>query len=409
MLKSNKILLLFLGLFFVSKVNFSQSSISLKAAIDSALKNNLLLKNERLKTEYQKIIIKSSADIPQTMLIGEYGQINSVYTDNKFVIAQTLNFPSVYSKQKKAHKEEWKASVLNSYAKEIELKKNVSQAFYSLLVLKAKEKLLLTNDSLYIDFLQKIEQLFNKGQINALEKASAIAQRGQLHIQLIQLREEIDLQQIEFQLLINTTQLQLPNESELKPILISSFDSISIVQHPSIQLLEKQKQISLLEIKLQKSKLLPDLLFQYNNMSILGPGPDGILYTKTTRFKSVQAGIGIPLFYGAQNAKINAAQINQRISENNYQFEKQSLESELQKTIKKYKNCKEILKYYDDVALKNAADISNAANLEIADKKINYLELLMSINQNISVHSDYLNVIQSLNENAIWIKYYLAN
>jgi cobalt-zinc-cadmium resistance protein CzcA len=41
------------------------------------LKNNLSVKNEKLKSEYQQALIKSSANIPHASLNSEYGQINS--------------------------------------------------------------------------------------------------------------------------------------------------------------------------------------------------------------------------------------------------------------------------------------------------------------------------------------------
>ena len=53
-----------------------------------------------LGADYQQKLIKTSKDIPATSVFGEVGQINSFYTDTKFGISQTINFPTVYSRQK---------------------------------------------------------------------------------------------------------------------------------------------------------------------------------------------------------------------------------------------------------------------------------------------------------------------
>jgi cobalt-zinc-cadmium resistance protein CzcA len=78
----------------------SQTPISLQNAINTALENNRNLKNEKLKSEYSKALIKSASDIPQTGVTMDYGQINSAYNDMKFGVSQNIAFPTVYKKQK---------------------------------------------------------------------------------------------------------------------------------------------------------------------------------------------------------------------------------------------------------------------------------------------------------------------
>ncbi|GBL35481.1 protein HelA [Filimonas sp.] len=79
-----------------SPSGFAQSSISLQAAIDTAMKNNLTIKNEALTAEYQHKLKAAAIDIPATDFTAEYGQINSFYKDTKFSISQSTRFPTVY-------------------------------------------------------------------------------------------------------------------------------------------------------------------------------------------------------------------------------------------------------------------------------------------------------------------------
>lgn len=400
--------ILLIAFCMLSSVNYAQNKIEYKAAIDSALTNNLNVKNEKLKAEYQNKLIKSGTIISPTLINGEYGQINSAYADTKFGISQSFNFPTVYSKQKNALKEEWKASVLNISLSEAKLKKSVSEAFYSILVLLEKEKLLLKNDSLFADFLQKAELRFTTGESNTLEKVTAINQRNQISIQLMQLKQELEIQLLQFQLLLNTSVLYIPFEKEIKFNNINPIDSSAITEHPFIKILEKQNQISALQTKAEKSKLLPDLSLSYNNMSMKGTGADDIVYNSSTRFQSVQIGVGIPLFYGAQKAKINAASVNQKISESNYSIGVQRFNNELKNTISQYKTSKTIVNYYEQETLKNAEKIKDSATLQFTNGNINYLEWLMLINQSISIQNEYLNALENLNNSTILIQYYLT-
>ena len=142
---------------------YGQVPISLKSAIDSATKNNLSLRNERLKADYQRMLIKTNANIPQTSVGFEYGQLNSWYSDTRFGIGQCINFPTIYRKQKSLLTATWQSSVTQANLKEKELIKEVSNLYYLLYYLFEKEKLLVKTDSIYNDFLAKSNLNFKIG------------------------------------------------------------------------------------------------------------------------------------------------------------------------------------------------------------------------------------------------------
>ncbi len=390
-----------------SAITNAQIPITVQAAIDTALANNLLVKNERLKTEYQQLLIKSGANLPQTTVIGEYGQINSSYSDNRFVINQNINFPSVYSNHKSVLREEWRSSVLNVAEKEIELKRQVSQIYYMLTNLQQKKKLLQQNDSLYGEFLKKADLRFTLGESNILEKTTAETQRAQIALQLDLLNTDLDLLQAQFQLLLNTVTRLVPKENDFKMSRIETIDTATMSHHPAIQWLQQQKLISLKNTQLEKSRLLPDITFAYNNMSMRGTGADNIKYDGSTRFQSGQIGLGIPLFYGSQRAKINASKAIQKITETNYLAGLQQFNTQYQRAITQYRNFSRSVNYYEQTGLANARLISDAANKQFANGGINYLEWVMLTNQAISLRNEYLTAVNHLNESTILLNYFI--
>src|SRR5690606_26101883 len=74
---------------------FSQQGILIDQAIDTAVKNSYLTKNSQLLSEYQQKLIKSSSDVPQASVNGEYGRLNSWRKDYKIGVSQTISFPTV--------------------------------------------------------------------------------------------------------------------------------------------------------------------------------------------------------------------------------------------------------------------------------------------------------------------------
>ena len=382
-----------------------QTQINLQSAIDTALKNNLTVKNEILNAEYQKKLKLAAIDIPQTNLTGEYGQINSFYKDTKFGISQSISFPTVYAKQKSLQNENYKSSLLNIAVKEAEVKKQVSNVFYLLVYLQQKQKILLQNDSMYASFLEKADSRFAQGESNVLEKTTAETLRGQIAIQLNQLKNDLEVLQLEFQLLLNTQTIFTPSADIPKLNFTASLDTSAVSNHPQIKILQQQKQIALVNKRLEANKLLPELNFGYYNQSIQGTGADNVLYPKSTRFNAMQFGVGVPLFFFSQKGKIGAAKMLQQISENYYQLGMQTMKLEYQSAFKQYQTQLQTVKYFEDNALKNANTITTTANQQFANGNINYLEWTMLINNAVSIQSNYADAVKELNQSIIQLNF----
>ncbi len=386
---------------------FAQTIISLKAATDTALNNNLSIKNEKLKATYQQQLIKTAKVLPPTNMFGEFGQINSFYVDTKLSIAQTLGFPKVYSSQKNLLTEAWKSSVLHTNIKEAELKKQVAQLYYQLLYLHEKKKLLIKIDSVFSEFLQKSILRFNKGESNILEKATAENHRGQIGLQLSQLQQDMELCQIQFQLLLNTNSIFIPDEKESKINMMLHADTSLLQSHPSIQYIKQQQQIAMAATQVEKSMLLPNITFGYNLMSMRGAGADNKTYNAVPRFQSIQIGLGIPLFNNGQKAKIYAATANEKIANNEYELNFKTFESAYKSTLVQFQKYDEAISYFETTAIKNATLIVNTANKQFLNGDINFLEWGFLMNQAISIQSDYIEALKNRNISVIEINYFI--
>jgi len=398
-----------LAVFLLSGAGISanaQRPIALKAAIDTALKNNLHIKQNLLKAKYQQALIGTSTTIPQANVFGELGQFNSSYTDTKFGISQSFSFPTVYSRQKELLKQDWKSSVLNVAVQEASLKKQVTQVFYALTLLEQKRQLLLYTDSLYRNFYKKASLRLEKGEANILEKTSAEILLGQIEQQLNPLKQDSAVLQLQFQLLLNTTSVFTPAAEVFKPGMAAIADVVSVKQHPALMLSAQQLQTADAAVALEKSKLLPDLSIGYNNTSIRGVGADNVFYNGSTRFNSVQIGVGIPIFAGSQKARIKSAQLNKQMAENNYTADVQNINAAYNEAVLQQEKYAQAVKYFEDHALKNAALITTAANQQLAAGNINYLEWVQLINQATAVKNDYLDAVRNYIEAIIQVNYF---
>lgn len=386
--------ILVLGLFFSFQNANAQEKISIDKAIETALSNNIKIKNGKLNSEYLQQMTQTGYDISNTGIIGEYGQFNSNANDIKIGISQTIKFPTIYKRQKQLLIEDAKIGEWNEALQRKELAKQVMTVFYEMIYLKEKEKLLLKSDSIYSEFLRKSTLRFDKGESNILEKATAENQSGQIKIQLLELQSDYKMTQLQFKYVLNTDKDFVPVSDKFKIDFTENLDKNSINNQPNIKILEQEINSNKAQISLEKSKKLPELI--------------GGVYYQTFKTNTAfqdsyngvygQFGVAIPLFNSNLKNRQKALEINSQIAENNLQNEKLKLQSDYKQLIQESKKYQETIDYFESQALKNVDLVTKAANDKFINGDINYLEWVMLINQNTEIQSNYIEIVRKFNE-----------
>ena len=402
--KTAMLLLLLLVPPFLTK---AQQTISLNAAIDSALHNNIAIKAGQLQAAYYKSLQPTGWDVGNTNITTEWGNINSASNDNRYGITQTIAFPLVYMRQKKLLHEEWKAAYIATKLKEKEIERTVAQLYSQVNILYQKERLLQYADSLYEIFEHKAQLRYKLGETNTLERITAENQRGQIHLQLQQL--ETDLQSLlrHFAYMLNTDIPYAPEKALLKEEAPSPESTVSET-HPYLSYWQQQQTLSQRRYQLEKSKLLPDIMGGYYNQSFNGwQKVDNIerLYTTSDRFSSVQIGIGIPLIFSSQAARIKAASVNRKIAAKQLEDSKKQLDLQYGNAIAMYNKQTKAVAYYEKTAVPNARLMMATADEQYLQGEINYMEYTLLLNQAFATMNSYYDELQKLNESVFEINY----
>ncbi|TDG34934.1 CusA/CzcA family heavy metal efflux RND transporter [Pedobacter changchengzhani] len=398
---------IFLVFFFCAKTQEvkAQETIGVQQAIDTALKNNVQIKNQRLKLNYQKILIGSSNTIPATGITGEFGQMASIYNDTRFGISQSFSFPRVYKNQKRVLQKEADIASLTVKLKENELIRLVTETYYDLLNLHKKELLLKKSDSLYREFNRKTALRFKLGESDVLEKSTAENQLVNINLQLNELKEAYQTKLIYFNYLLNTDSDLSPNLDSENQLYGGLFTLVDLKSHPMLSILEDRILLNQKNTDVEKSKLLPDINLGYFNSSMRGVGADDVLYGAGKRFQAVQIGLAIPLFTGAQRSKIKASKVNERIASLDFDQQKQELEVKFKTLLGQLKQKQESLSLYEKTVLPNARIIITTSSKQFTAGEINYLNLVMLVNQSIAIEINYLDLVKSINDIIIELNY----
>jgi cobalt-zinc-cadmium resistance protein CzcA len=402
--KSTVMLLVITSFLFAGNAK-AQTPITLKAAIDTAVKNNLRLKSEQLNADYLKKSTGTGVTIPKTNITGEYGHINSAYSDNRLSVVQSVNFPMVYTRQKALLNAEYQSGELNVALRRHELERTVTESFYNILYLKQKQQLLLSADSTYALFVKNANLRFEKGESNILEKTTAETQLAQIARQTEMLNADLAIARERFSILLNTSQDYQPDAADFKlPLPLTTDTSLS--QHPQIRYLSQQQALFKAQTQVEKAKLLPDLSLGYFNQSFNGTQLiNGVnrTYDNSNRFSSVQLGVSIPLFFGAQKNKVSAYRIQEQRAQVEFQSGLQELNSRYKQADEEFSKYQKLVTYYEKTGLPNASLILKTANLQFTGGQINYLEYVLLINQATSLRSEYTDAVNNLNQAIIQI------
>lgn len=401
-------IILLLALMGASQQSQAQQKLGLQQSIDTALHNNLLLKNDQTRAAIRERLARTGANLPKTSLTAEGGQINSLYTDTRIGLSQGFALPAVYQRQKLLLLEEWKSGLLNVAYGEAQLKKQVRSVFYQFAYLNRKKELLQYADSIYTMLADRAAQRLAKGESNLLEKASAEMQRDQVRAQQAIWKEDSVLLQLQFQWLLGSAEPVLPMaDTNLCPLPLLT-DTSALREHTSMKLLQQDKSIAAAGLSLEKSRLLPEFSIGYFNSSIRGMGADNKVYDAGKRFQSAQLGIALPIFARAQKEKISSARLGTKLASDVYEAGLKNLQIEYGAALAALNKYASAMRWLEKQALPNASLVAATASRQLTLGSINYLEWVQLMNQVMTVRNEYIEAMKNYNESVVGI-YYLLN
>jgi cobalt-zinc-cadmium resistance protein CzcA len=360
---------------------FSQDDIqklSLPQALEIAQEQNISIKAAQKSLETATAMSRSGWNIDKTEVyygidkndIAENGIYNRVWG-----VRQRFDFPSLYS----AQKDVLQAGELQSSA-QLELatrtlNKEVSQTFVKALYWDNLEKNYSYLDSLYGEFVRASTRRMETGESNLLEKLTADSKRKEISLKMAEASKNYQISMDRLKQLLN-----IEGELELSTEEISFESQVDLESHPGLLLYESEFQKVESQTKVDRRAMLPDVnvdLFRGTN-----PGQDAKVYP------GFQAGIGVPLFFGSQSAKVKAGKIQQEQILLQSEAYKQQLQTNYAKIQSVLAQDREVIEYYESEGEELAKLMREQAIRSFAEGDIDFLQYVQLIenSRNITLH-----------------------
>lgn len=384
-------------------------TINVNEAVQMALDSSLVVRSSAYSVDLQKALKGASWDIPKTDIDFEYGQMNSGDNDNSYTISQSFSFPSVYMNQHKLAEANVQSSRWQLKSTQLEMATLVKQLYWQLAYLYSKQKLFSYQDSLYGGFLRAAELRTKTGETNRLEMISARSQSLEIKNQLQQIEADLVITNHKLQTALNSSLLLYPADTVLRRIEYSPGDETKLSNHPSTGYMNQQIEVSRLEKKLERSRMLPDIKIGYFSQTMQGSTQevDGIPRTFgiNDRFTGIQAGIALPLWSAPYIARSKAAKIKEQAAANDASYYSKSILSNYQSLLLEYSKNNSSVHYYENQALPEADLIIEQSTQSYQAGDMDYLDYIQNLNRALSIRQNYLDVVNNYNQTIISIDF----
>lgn len=385
-------------------ISATAQKMSREEAVQAALKNNDRIKAAEFQTEQARQLKRTQADFGNFSAALMKGQYNTIQQDNNLTLTQSIPFPTTLASQVKLGREQVLSAERNQVVTQNNLVYEVKSTYELLLYHNSLQQLLLSQDSLFTDFVRAASARYKAGEGTLLEKVTAESQSLEIKNRLQQNEADSYILQTLLQVLIKSTDVVIATDDFMK--LTSS--SGSVENNPTLLYELQQTNISKQALRVERNKFLPNLEVGYFNQTLIGfqntTGTEDF-YDKNKRFQGFMVGVSFPLWAAPQVARSKAAQFQFEAAQKNADYANATLNQEFEQAQRELKKNAASLSFYETSALQNASLILAQASKAFRAGEIDYIEYLQSLRTAIEIKTNYLMALQQHNLSVIKIEF----
>ncbi|MEE9431271.1 MAG: CusA/CzcA family heavy metal efflux RND transporter [Melioribacteraceae bacterium] len=375
--------------------------LSISDAIKIAVKNNAGLKASSLMVKKTESNVGTSLDFPKTEFYYNYDESNLGANDlplKVWGVNQSIKFPTVYFLQRNLNKEIVKAEKQKYHLNEILLRREVSKTYFSIIYLQNVEQKYKYLDSLFTKFALAAQIRYKVGETNKLEELTALAKQKGIEISLSQTKEKINATYSQLQSWLQTDSTYRIKEIELPVLKINSLD---VTNNPGLHYYENLLNTSASAVSLEKQNLLPDINFG------LFQGSNSGANEKT--YYGFDVGVSIPILFFGQSSKIESAQIQKQVVEQNYKNYEIKLNAKIKSLHSEMKSYESSVHYYQNSGKQLSKQLLNNATIAFRNGEIDFLQYIQLIQNSVSIEMNYLENLNKYNQTVLSLNYLVLN
>ncbi|HRD53960.1 MAG TPA: TolC family protein, partial [Flavobacteriales bacterium] len=257
-------------------------------------------------------------------------------------------------------------------------------------------KALRSLDSLMSELGRVAELRYTTGDAPLVEKASAMARKQQVTVQLTRAERSITIAQLELQRLLRTERSFLPNEAH--PIAAALPESgMQLSAHPELDRAEREVQLAHRLKQVEGHRALPD--FQ-------GRWFDQRLYGVSDRFQGYSLSIGLPIAFWDQRGRIRSASLQERIAREQADQLKADVNATYGAALARARQMREAWLAYEGPLSEQAGLIERSASTAYRAGEIGYVELTALVTQSTDLKLGRIHARSAYTESLIQLDHF---
>jgi outer membrane protein TolC len=371
--------------------------LSLEKLIEIGIKNNKDIEASIKKIDLQKTLINTAYEVPKTNIELQVGSIqNPGIVDYSLSAAQFFELPKVYQLKKQYQQALVSESEAYSKLAITDLKYRISLAYFELGYFERLKGLYKQETSKLYDLEKVYQRRFEEGEsdlANVLAIGLKIKEFGIKIKTLEQLEEE---QKSKLKVLTFTT--SLPQLSFIDADFSKTIAS-SKISNSRLEILNSQVITAENNMLVEKSKLMPSLKLGAINQSMFG---------YRNQFIGI-AGVEIPIFRKAMQARVDGAKIQKDILETEYVSLENQIKNEVDLTLKWIASDREKVSELETEILPKSETLMDISNKKYKAGAIEYLDWYLYYNQFLGYKTEQIQLLRDLNQRVSLLKFLTEN
>ena len=384
--KAGLVILLLIGSLVINNNLIAQDQdkeLTLEQAIEIAKKNYPSLKAAQLEVDKQKALKATAYELGNTSIYTsqeEMGNSSKGIQTHIGIDQSGINIFGIFSKTELANAKT-KLAKTGQKLNEYYLIRDVSKAWYRVLIAKNQWQLFKDVDTLYADFQKAAQLRFKTNQTSKLEYLSASAKYRELQVNLknseSNYRASLNIlnQYLNFKTTFDVSTNGL--EQKIK-FLFDENDSLK--GSPILDYYATAVNVAESTWGVQRAGYLPKLDLGYAYQSV-----DGV-----SGFHAWKVGINLPLVFVSQSGRTEASKLDYEIAEQKYRQKLLAINAVFKEKLNRYISLREILLYYHNEALPLADEQIQASILSYRLGSIDYIQFIQNTETAIRIRSQYL-------------------
>lgn len=365
------------------------AQITPDAAIQAALQNHPSVKAAAFEVQTKKYGEKTALNLPNP-------EVNVESPTGEFYavgVLQSFEFPTVYSRQKQVAKAETALAQVGQRVSENDLRYMVRSLYLETQISEFQAQQWRDRDTLYQQIAATAARQFAAGEIDFLQKTLVENEAGKVHQERVTV--EITTSGLYVRLQKLTGLNDLASIQPLSPDTIKPFSPPGLIVNPAVLYEQQIVQVAESQVKLAKSRALPNFSLGYLNQGVQSTPID-------YRFR---ASVGVPLWAGQYRAGRQAAESEAQAAQSRAEAQTQAIEIEKQRIVNEHSVAFFQVDYYRQEALPRSSALIAAAVRMREAGQVDYVTFLRTLDEAYAIQRDYVAQVNALNTAHIQLLY----